>query len=349
MSLLLLLFGWALTHARATTLPKKHVAMCITGQLARLEPESLLRHVVAPNLHAFHFDVIYAMSASRVLFEHKFVAGQGANAPTRFVNSSSAVVLREALERVHRYVFGSAADKVPARVLEFTPALTSDTAWWGFLGLPRSTKPIWAGHQGGYNEWKILNMYHNHVKCAFEIERLEHSHDARFDYLVSAREDAFVFSNVDLARFDPHCQLIYKNCLTWSGINMRAQLIRRDALPFLKDRLRFYVETQISGVEFTTPEVWELTQANALQLARCPVHVDDWPVTAMRHRGAHLQPCFFANEICEPGPHKASCMSPRRHSQLDNVSLRACYPAANASFVGTHVCIEHPSRHRAAM
>jgi len=173
MSLLLLLFGWALTHARATTLPK-HVAMCITGQLARLEPESLLRHVVAPNLHAFHFDVIYAMSASRVLFEHKFVAGQGANAPTRFVNSSSAVVLREALERVHRYVFGSAADKVPARVLEFTPALTSDTAWWGFLGLPRSTEPIWAGHQGGYNEWNILNMYHNHVKCAFEIERLEH-------------------------------------------------------------------------------------------------------------------------------------------------------------------------------
>ena len=229
---------------------------------------------------------------------------------------------------------------MPARVTDFTPALASDASWWEFLGLPQSTEPIWASHQGGYSEWKILNMYHNHVRCAFEIERLERGRGAKFDYVVSAREDAFVFYDVNLPRLDAlDCQLIYKNCLSWFGVNMRAQLLRRDALSFLKDRLRFYVETQTSGVAFTTPEVFELTQANAMGLTRCPVPVDDWPVTAMRYRGAGLEPCFFTAEICEPGHHKASCISPNGSSPLVR-HPQTCYPASNASFVGSHVCIE---------
>ena len=100
-----LLFSCALLRARVKASPNRAVAMCITGQLARLRPESLLRHVVRPNLPAFRFEVIYAMGASRALIEHKMVAGVGTRASTRFVNASSAAALREALDRVRTPVW----------------------------------------------------------------------------------------------------------------------------------------------------------------------------------------------------------------------------------------------------
>ena len=52
--------------AETALLPQKRVAVCISGLPLRLLTASLIHNMVAPNVPAWSFDIVYALSADRL-------------------------------------------------------------------------------------------------------------------------------------------------------------------------------------------------------------------------------------------------------------------------------------------
>lgn len=161
----------------------------------------------------------------------------------------------------------------------------------------------------------ILNMYLHQMRCVEQILLYESNHRISFDFIIPTREDLYFFQPLHLPTivkylrnnaksgstgdsitplhnhypwnnitYPPQsCDIPYKRCLNFWGLNMRLYVLTRDVgLRLLGNRFAYYRFLCKMDITVENPERFELTQANALQFVSCGLAVDLLPVTAIR-------------------------------------------------------------------
>lgn len=170
---------------------------------------------------------------------------------------------------------------------------------------------------------------------------LEESYGRRFKLVVSTREDVFLFRPVLLApllaQADDECDFVAPKCLTWGGLNMHFQLMRRRwGLAFLANRLSFYSDLISTNRRASNPQQFEKLHANQLGMVLCPQPPTRLAAIAARHwEGGRL--CFIESETLE------SCTIGGRpiswhDRQRSGCPAVPCYPRENASFINGRIC-----------
>ena len=262
-------------------------------------PNSLVDNLIMANPD-YHFSVIYRLDGSSELY-YSSVPTLASTEPAILGNLGN-VELKSTLESLipgmhHVYVM-------------ITNQRRSRLAWARMLNCSRldlidQFVPL---------QFRILNMYQHQVDCAGHVQTLESLHRRRFDYIVSTREDVFLFGPLNLTAVletSSRCDIFAKGgMLSFHGLNMRLQLMRRArGLDFLGLRLAYYrhaCEGSLGGVSSaatvaaaapsaamsrvgrhprreTNTEMFEADQARWLRMRRCDMHVTSFPVTSVRH------------------------------------------------------------------
>ena len=284
---------------RATDLNRTKIAVCVAGMPERLQPGPLLENLVLAN-GDFEFDVVYALAAPSALF-------YSTDGAMSFASSAYAELppaeLRAALERL----VGAHGARIRVHVIEPFIADLAERALRAELGVPagaRLDRIVQAAGGGVYGDiqTRILNMYRHEAACALRVEALERARAARFDAVVSAREDVYFWRDVDLSSLlpslDAGCDIIAKDCLFHGGINMRLQLLRRSsALRVLRERLPFYASLFGASRSVFNAEAFELEQAHALNLNVCKRSVEALPVAVARLTDRDGAFCFPPWEV----------------------------------------------------
>lgn len=213
----------------------------------------------------------------------------------------------------------------------------------------------------------ILNMYSHQEHCItqlqeYEINVFQNKYNStvessasntskHFDYVLSLREDIYFFRPLVLRtvidqyllnpqgvalqdsvgkgqKRDVGCHIVQKNCLRWSGLNMRGQLLRREhALAFLGQRLSYYNQNVQTHQEILNPEGWELKQLHDLHLRACDVPVDLFPITVARNLPGGKY-CFIPFEIM----HK--CIPRGMHQEINALDCHKVLRQASNSDTG---------------
>jgi hypothetical protein len=276
----------------------------------RLSPASILEHVVGANHASFSFDVVYALSESHDLY-YNTAAGTSEELETNAFG-----LLDEPSARLALTAAAASSRTHTAHVIPRIASRTKDE--WRRVILPQEAKGKGSGRLDRIEKYAgqqhtILNMYRQQSECAKSVELLEQYYGARFDYIISTREDTFFFRHVDLrtllAARDGSCGLTARDCLSWGGINMRFQLLGRDVgLPLLRDRIRFYASLFGSEnawgrpMRFFNPEQFEMMAAEVYNVSTCSLSVEQIPVTVARHvrNGTFCFPPFEVMKGCFP-------------------------------------------------
>jgi len=285
------------------------VAVCVTGMPERLQPEHLIKRFVAPNAARFAFDIIYALAPPTSLFYS--TDGHVKYDPSSFAQQTHA----QLTQSLAKLVSGFPERHVRLHVLRAINDLDAAA-----LRKKLSISPVQAldriSQFIGNIQPRILNMYHHQEICAQQIGEIERGRGRVFDFVVSTREDVYLWKDMNLEELTSRhtCDIVTKDCKNWGGINMRLQLLRRDSgLRFLRDRLPFYAAMYRENRTFANPEVFELAQAEALKLSVCYRSIDNVPVTAVRHT-QHGEFCFPKFEVFNIAG-EGSCM-PKDHAQF---------------------------------
>ena len=139
--------------AETALLPQKRVAVCISGLPLRLLTASLIHNMVAPNVPAWSFDIVYALSADRLPYFHK----SGAGAQPTPLGILPQTELAKALLKL------GADSAAPHRVhiLDPVPALNI-SEWRDDLGLPSAARLNIVDHEEA-NQHRVLNMWAHQV------------------------------------------------------------------------------------------------------------------------------------------------------------------------------------------
>jgi len=304
------------------------VAICITGQIGRLQPRFLIANLLKAN-PTFVFRLFYALQATENPVEDLVFNTEHGFHPTRFAYMTPMRIEQELSKDIHKS--GNALVKATRFV---TPK--SIEAWRAFMG--NNTLDRMTGFSDEMAQHTILNMYSYHEQCSRDIVEEETSSGRNFDYIVSTREDIYFFHPLDLTvlladQASSQCNLYSKNCMTWGGINMRFQLLTRSAgLSWLGTRLEFYKSLyNQSRIVDGGPERFERQQMEFLNLHHCPVSVDRIPAAAARHTSVH-QFCFVGQEL---GCIARHCQEP----QWRGANYISCWPGdLDIGWIVSHTC-----------
>lgn len=128
------------------------------------------------------------------------------------------------------------------------------------------------------------------------------------------------------------CDVISKDCLRWSGFNIRFELFSREAgLALLQSRLSYYRYLNSYRKHVINPEEFDLKQAEGLNLHLCYLDVHHLPLTVVRIINATNPDafCFMKSEVSD-----------------DNNQI--CYPKSNDTLVHSHLCENYVKRHKVA-
>jgi hypothetical protein len=266
-------------HQTLSTGSVSHVAICVCGQIGRMQPQFLTKHLLrAPQNRDFAFDLFFHLQQSSDSSKRTWFS---TDADVHFGESLLAVLnatsLRKALETVY------AGPRVTVRSMETREGL-SRREWSKRLGVKKLDRI----HDKYYIQIqdKILNMYLLQENCAHAVLASVRA-GRRYDYFISTREDVFIFQNMDLSaltrKIDDGCGAISKNCLRWWGINMRMQLFNfTSGQAFLGRRLEYYKqlydEPIKDGRSWYNPEIFESSQLTWMGLRHCPTPVTLMPV-----------------------------------------------------------------------
>lgn len=272
------------------------VAVCISGQLARLNPKQLLEGQILPNPtidHYLFFNIQKKANVSEAVFSSMAGKGPGRSKyalhmPTDEIILQLDQLLTTKSSKIIRVIFSP-----PKNREEWEIYILKELG-----ALDRIT-------QYEREQQNILNMYNHHVQCAEQIKDFEVKSGFHFDYIVSTREDAFWFTPINMTYLiqthflQGKCQILSKNCLAWAGINMRYQIFTRDAgLQILESRISFYQSLFTANQFYFNPESFELGQVHHFNLTHCPLPITDIPVTAVRFvDDVSEKMCFIAPEI----------------------------------------------------
>lgn len=285
------------------------VAVCVSGQATRWMPHYLVEGLLEPNEN-FRFSLFFNIQAGSSQPIHSSGIGF---APTKM----AAMNHPSAIDHLSKLL--APLKQVETVSLQYYRVEDLDY-WVKVVQGPLDRFKQKNMHHGTSIGVNIMNMYHAHVNCAQQIEDYERQQGGngtwKFDYLVSTREDAYLYTPLNLTRQvqrlrpDVHakpngeakCDIVYRECLSWGGLNMRMQVMNRDAgLLMLGKRFVSYKQMRDGGWKPFNPEQFELFQTMLYNLEHCAVPVAEVPITAARHV-ANDSICFyeFERKDCYP-------------------------------------------------
>ena len=328
---------------RAQRFQQPAVALCVTGMQSRLMPTNLVTNLVAPN-PMYSFDVLYVLDTEKELYYSSVTAWTYEPSPMAKLGHSELQLALESIPGPHR-----------VHVLKADGHQTAEF-WRSRLTCPKLDTIA----QHTRIQDRVLSMYANQVTCAAGIGILESLRGQRYNYIVSAREDTFLFHALHLSQvLTPDCDLTFKAVLSYGGVNMRLQVMRREkGLPFLAGRLNFYQYLCDRGIEANNTEIFEKKQAQHLGMKLCALPVSQFPASAARHvsNGSF---CFreetyeaLREETYEAlgrpkdkrdKNHKVTKVlplpPPPPAELLDGLNRSQCVPSASIPFVLAHLCL----------
>eukprot|EP01038_Epipyxis_sp_PR26KG_P011335 gene11335-15201_t len=241
-----------------------NIAVCITGQTGRLQPNYLLYSQINPtfnNLESrFNFHLLYVLTHTKDL---PLIVNSDAGTRHRvstYQNMSETDVIFNLHSLMNSYNRNSQVQRI-----EFVAPLSRHD-WEEVMqqkNLDRMTSYTNLMHY-------ILDMYHKQVLYAEAIQKLEQENNN----LKNIIESTFQSFN---------CQVAAKNCANYGGINMRFQLFPRDAgMHMLLNRIKFYKSLYMENKVVDNPEQFELLQLQSYGWKPCDAGIDLIPATAAR-------------------------------------------------------------------
>ncbi len=289
-------------HPQLNTTEKKqfygsipnNVAVCVTGQVGRLQPEYLYQALLHENPN-YIFKFFYILQNGSSIFN----TGVGFS-DTKY-NSLTISQIESKL----------------SDLLNSTSSSVEEVSFSTPMSFGEWTKKM-RGHkldrmnQYTYAQNTILNMYNKQVQCANSILKYEMNRNVKFKLIVNTREDAFFFNPLNFTMLHEehlkrnHCDVVMKDCLNWGGVNMRFQLYgRAKGLEILSRRITFYESMFSRNLSVLNPEVFEQLQMDIFDLKVCPLSIELVPATAVRFKvatSANVNYCFNNFEIgdCHP-------------------------------------------------
>lgn len=287
------------------------IAVCVSGQPSRMQPNFLLDSLVKANPQVDFF-LFYNLQLGPAVFN---TAKDRIFAPSPYGEMSM-----EAIRGNLSHLF---SDERNANLVSVNfHGRKPPREWTRIVGgkLDRIT-------QYEESQASILNMYLLHKACADNVAKYETNElkGRQFDRLVVTREDVYFFLPVDLpsllaktAENGEDCDVLTKDCLAWDGINMRFQLLSKKARTVLSSRVNYYRKLRGSRRTVRNPEIFEREQAEEMGLNLCTATVRELPATAARYtdNGGF---CFIRLEI------------------LDQFR-RPCFPAEVKDFIKARNC-----------
>lgn len=308
-----------------------NVAICITGQIARLQPQHLIENLINANPVGFNFHVFYVLQTNKIGHKARFNTGTGYE-PTKF-----AFLPHHELKSELKEMF----ETNYSAIREVNLVEPTSTRGWEHTMDDHKLNRI---TQYEKVEDSVLNMYNKQVVCANDISQYERKLGKNFTLIVNTREDAYFFQPLNLTAvhikyiMEEECGVVTKNCLAWGGVSMRFQLYNHDTgLDVLGKRLTFYHSLYDVHSSVNNPERFEEEQLAASHVKVCPVSVESIPVCAARHT-SNGNFCFILYEI--------GCDTQECHDW----GAYTCHPPAASPFLMDHICpvnsgAEHKKQH----
>ena len=186
------------------------VAVCITGQKARLELASKLKHVF--NESAIIFDIILVLSNDTATFTNNAYKGT-ASADLSEIDAQLDLLVEKA--RHVKYV----TDIQPERPL-LNPSF--------YMGFDKNESV--SGKK--FRAKNDVSQYLKLQKCYREIERFEAHNGRPYDALFRIRDDLFVFKKLPLLDILDKMEgktVVGAKCDRWHGINDKLAIVNRPA------------------------------------------------------------------------------------------------------------------------
>eukprot|EP01040_Poterioochromonas_malhamensis_P009153 gene9153-9926_t len=287
---------------------RENIAVCVTGQIARWMPERHIPNLIDNNVNYFFsfFFVFQLKNSHHPVAYHK----QG---PTNASDVATAQ-LEDALARVSDLYTRQNSEL--ANIRHITPY--TELEWRKYLNLLSPNQKLDRIWQFSENQKIILNIYRNQQKCLTDIMNREEERNKRYDYLFYTREDLYYFHPLNLSipinllkqkhqvtmkgkkpSLVPSCHLVAKDCLSWGGVSMRLELVRREeADNIFGSRLKFYRTLYTSNITVKNPELFEFQQLKEMKYQLCKVSVEVMGITVARP--SLSQPdgvCFLSHDI----------------------------------------------------
>ena len=251
-----------------------NIAVCVSGQVSRWIPETAVKYLLEANLRyrfTFFFNLQYHTSNSSFIFS---TDAHISFHPTKFVSMQQS----EMFDYIHS-MYGSVNNTKIASISYVPPRRLQE---WENDFFKRKADRI---SQYSDVQHVILNFYAHQIRCVNQIEEYERLSNSTFDYVLSSREDIYYFRSVPLDYLlshlkvpipseEPissiHCDLIAKDCLQWGGMNMRWQLMTRNATEWaMKRRIEYYRELFTADQVIYNPEQFESAQMKFYKLRVC--------------------------------------------------------------------------------
>lgn len=300
---------------------RHRLAVCISGQISRWLPETTVPYLLKANED---FEFTFFINLQFHLTNHSYVFstdGHIAFHPTKFTHMSHMEVLRY----IHNLYTITNLSEVAS--MRFVPPMS--LAEWQRKSLHGQK----ADRISQYADMQhvILSFYQHQDACHAQIASHEARHNMTFDYVLSTREDSFYLSPVNLTDLVAHfrhpasppstitrlqnCDIITRDCLGWAGINMRWQLMTRNASDFIiAKRFEFYRLLYRQQRQAYNPEQYEKAQMEHYGMKICEIDPNIIPTLVARH--------VLDDDVCFVKPE----------------TLDDCVPRANHSFVFNKLC-----------
>jgi hypothetical protein len=299
---------------------KSPVAVCISGQSARWQPQHLLEGLIKPNNEQYYFIFFFNI---QVDIGNKVDTVFNTDKSNSFSPSLLSTFTNEELISYLKGLYEINGNRVANLETHRFISKEELEKQFNVSSLDRIT-------QHTDVQATILNMYSHQVNCVHQIIQYERKAGLIFEFIISTREDVYFFRPINISSMTSNlrrnittfnsqndCDILYKGCLNFWGFNMRFYVLTRETgIKFLGNRFSFYKYLYKINKTIENPERFELIEANALGLLGCPLSVERYPVTAVRHY-YHGQMCFIWFEIDR------------------------CVPEEYHDFAKSHMCLEY--------
>jgi hypothetical protein len=308
-------------------LARKRIAVCVSGQLSRWIPETAVKFLLEHN-QQYEFTFFYNLQYHTSNMSYIFSTDPHISFhPTKFVTMKQSDVF----DYIHT-LYGHLNNTNVASITFVPPRSLHD---WETNILRHKADRI---SQYATMQHVILNFYSHQVRCIHQVQEYEQLRHTKFQYVLQTREDIYYFQPVSLDYLVSHlknpdnledtgnlqCDLITKDCLQWGGMNMRWQLMTREASnSVMLKRIEYYFHLMNTSQVIYNPEQYESQQMKFYKLRICEFLANYIPNAVGRHVKDD-QICFLKPET------------------IDN-----CIPSDNVSYVQQNFCHKLPSHFRA--
>lgn len=283
-----------------TTAKRPRLAVCVGGQVSRLMPEHLYEGFVQFNTD-YEFDFFYNLQRFNSSRPH-IVYNTDPNVtfhPTKYAYLSEPMVKHD-LYQIIRATEHSKVISVNFHDQIDLPEIEQEIGYeLKLFELPQLRSRA--------TQATILNMYRHQERCISQIKEYEIANNFTYNYVVSTREDVIIFLRFNLTKilgildekvvtavagedgsrnesYSRKCNMVMKGCANFKGFNMRLFIYDRlTAENILSNRFNFARLLLKQKKELVVPEVFELEMARHYQYQGCPINVNDYAITAVRH------------------------------------------------------------------